>query len=65
MIDAIAWFCICAKTTPQHYNLSLVIKKYSSNQASVCLTPGEATVKVYATDLDKEYATNTVPVKID
>ncbi len=29
------------------------------------LTPGEATVKVYATDLDKEYATSTVPVKID
>ena len=29
------------------------------------LTPGEATVKIYATDLDKKYATNTVPVKID
>jgi hypothetical protein len=28
------------------------------------LTPGEATVKVYATDLDKEYATHIFPIRI-
>ena len=29
------------------------------------LTPGEAIVKVYASDLNKEYATDTVTVKVD
>ncbi len=38
--------------------------KYVGRIDTSDLMPGDATVKLYATDLDKEYATHTVPVKI-
>jgi hypothetical protein len=51
--------CVAIKMEKEEGN------KYVGHINTSDFTPGEAIVKVYASDLNKEYATDTVPVKIE